>query len=121
MLIELLIFYAFNAIVVYTYTESFKTALIWPYTLVTKGLFNVLIKDGRITYLPVVGFIGILILVMIAFASHEGLLSLIVTYLFTLFVVNTNIRNLPESLLWPFIVLKFVFGKIFAGFRRKKT
>ena len=123
MLGGLLILYAFNAIVIYTYTEDIKTALLWPYTLaisVPKGIFNFLQKGGRIDLAPTVELLVVFVLAMASIAMSEGWLGLLITYLFTLSVVNSNIRNLPESLLWPFMVLKFVFGKLFAGIRRIK-
>jgi len=55
----------------------------------------------------------IFVLTIASIAISGGLLEPFIIYFFTMLVVNSNIRNLPESLLWPFMVIKFVFVKLF--------
>jgi len=123
-MLSFLLIYSFSAFVVYAYIEEIKTALLWPYTLVV-SIFKSFsesesFKGGKINFPPAVEFIIIFILAIASIAISDGWLELFIIYLFTMFVVNSNIRNLPESLLWPFIVIKFVFVKLFAIIRIKR-
>jgi len=124
-MLALIMMYTFTAFVVYTYAEELKTALIWPYTLIA-SLFKRFTDsserfNGRINLPPAVELPLIIVLSIASLAMAGGLLELFIVYFFTMFVVNSNIQNLPASLLWPFMVIRFVFVKLFALIGLRKS
>jgi len=124
-MLSFILLYAFSAFVVYTYTEEIKTALLWPCTLIV-SIFRGFsgsdsFRGGRINFSPAIEFLLIFILAIAGIAISGGWLEMFIIYLFTMLVVNANIRNFPESLLWPFIVIKFVFVKLFSIIRMKRS
>ena len=124
-MIDIFISYLVIVAIIYTNVEDIKISLLWPYTLTKFMVYDIFGHlKGKIILKPKTEFhlIFLCILVGLAFYSPaDWVRELYLSYLVIMFAVFTNILNLPESLLWPYTTLKFIFKKCLAIFSRIRS